>query len=176
MSFSTYVSQSDMASLEDIFRKHLVQPSLSGLGSLSSETKTIPIGNILTLMASEPSEINWNRLHYAVQNFFVTGGEDAPVSRLPGLRVILTSPDGRVVYDSSKDNNSWLSFITDTINENQNTRSAFLQAVLGNSGYGYEVRYTIENNSLLKKAFFVNRIGSSSSDVLGCICLAVNTK
>ena len=69
-----------------------------------------------------------------------------------------------------------MSFITDTINENQNTRSAFLQAVLGNSGYGYEVRYTIENNSLLKKAFFVNRIGSSSSDVLGCICLAVNTK
>ncbi len=174
MASATYSSQADMAILQSVFHKHLFKPSDSLDPLFAGETNYRLMGTMVSQLASEPSELNWKRVHYAIRHFLVNG-EGGLVTQLPGLKVVLTSPEGRVTYDSDAQNNSFMNVILDAIGENQNTRSSVLQAVLGNSGVGFEVKSGLVGTQLVKKAYHVQRVGPSPANVLGCIILSVNT-
>jgi hypothetical protein len=49
---------------------------------------------------------------------------------LAGSRIVITLPDGTVVVDTSKNNNTYANFQAKAINENHNTRVAILDAQL----------------------------------------------
>ena len=49
-------------------------------------------------------------------------------NKLPNLRMVVTVPDGTVVLDTSKGNNTYDNYLAKAINENHNTRVAFMAA------------------------------------------------
>ncbi|MEQ1639067.1 MAG: hypothetical protein ABL903_20585 [Methylococcales bacterium] len=60
-----------------------------------------------------------------------------------GGRIVITTPDGIVVYDSSKGTaNTYANFVAKTINENHNSRIAILNAQLYECGLGVETKYS----------------------------------
>ena len=64
-----------------------------------------------------------------------------------GLRALITLADGTVLMDTSKgSNNTFNNFDNKTINENHNSRSAMLQALLGKSGEGFEEKFSTSTN------------------------------
>ena len=63
------------------------------------------------------------------------------------LRLVVAEADGTVAYDSSKENNTFINFKSKTINENHNTRPAFMVAQLSKSGVGTAYRYSTSVNA-----------------------------
>lgn len=64
-----------------------------------------------------------------------------------GLRILITLADGTVLMDTSKgSNNTFSNFDNKAINENHNTRSAMLQALLSKSGEGFEEKLSSSTN------------------------------
>lgn len=67
------------------------------------------------------------------------------------VRILITLPDGTVMYDSSKGNtNTRDNFLSKSINENHNTRVAIMIAQMNKCGIGYEEKYssTTQNNEI----------------------------
>ena len=89
------------------------------------------------------------------------------------IRIVATLPDGTVWFDSSKTNNTYQHFLNKCINENHNTRPAFLQALTSASGYGFETKpsSTTAVNYQVRSAA---RLGSSQENALGVISFSLS--
>jgi hypothetical protein len=60
-----------------------------------------------------------------------------------GGRIVITTPDGTVVYDSAKGvANTFANFTAKTINENHNSRVAIIDAQLYECGLGVETKFS----------------------------------
>jgi hypothetical protein len=104
----------------------------------------------------------------AIQTFLNNNSQ-----RYLNLRVLVTLPDGKVAYDSSKGvNNTFARYQADLINENHNTRVAIMSALLGNSGVGYEEKYS--NSTGLDEVYIAERMGFSPSRPSGCVRISTN--
>jgi hypothetical protein len=80
------------------------------------------------------------------------------------LRTLVASSDGRVAYDSTK-NNTFAKYSDGTINENHNTRPEIMLAVLSSSGVGLTDRFSSTTASSQK--YQATRLGDSSNNNLG---------
>ena len=84
-------------------------------------------------------------------------------------RIIITTGDGNVWFDSSKNDefinpvhpnsNNFQNYVNGTINENHNTRYAFSQAIINCNGKSHEYKLTIigDNNTVKNEYRFVQR-------------------
>ena len=84
------------------------------------------------------------------------------------IRIVATLPDGTVWYDSSKSNNTYQHFLNKCINENHNTRPAFLQALVSDCGKGFETKPS-STTAVNYQARSVVRLGSTQDNALGLI-------
>ena len=86
-------------------------------------------------------------------------------------RILCTLADGTVFYDSgSKVQNSYANFSSKTINENHQSRSAILKAVLSEDGVGWEAKFSTSTNSY--EEYVAMRIGMSQTDAMGVVRLS----
>lgn len=72
-------------------------------------------------------------------------------------RVLITLPDGTVVLDTSKSNNSYANFLAKLINENHNSRVAVLAAQEYPCGLGLESK--LSSSTGQNEAYFALRAG-----------------
>jgi hypothetical protein len=78
-------------------------------------------------------------------------------------RIVITLPDGTVVVDTSKSNNSYANFQAKAINENHNSRIAFHVAQHYQCGYGLESKRSSTTGTL--EAYFALRLGPHLNSV-----------
>jgi len=76
-------------------------------------------------------------------------------------RVVVTLPDGTVVIDTSKTNNTYADFLNKAINENQNTRVAVMDTQIYQCGLGLETRFSTTDQK--KENFVARRLGNATS-------------
>ena len=82
-------------------------------------------------------------------------------------RILICLPNGNVVFDSKKQNNSYYNFIYNNINENHNTRQAILTAQLSNDGIGGEIKYsTTTGNYEIYYAVRIGKLGLSDGTIV----------
>jgi len=75
-----------------------------------------------------------------------------------------------VAYDSSKGaSNTYANFLSKTISENVNTCSCVLQALLGSSGIGNEINFSMTLNQ--NTSYISDRMGASASNPIGIVTL-----
>lgn len=84
-----------------------------------------------------------------------------------GPRILVSLPDGSVVYDSSRANNTVANANAKAINENHNSRLAMIAAMLSQSGVGTETKYS--TSTLNTEQALAHRIGKTQQDSVGCI-------
>lgn len=101
----------------------------------------------------------WNKFKTVVTTKLNTTGDDS-------FRVLVTIPDGTVIFDSAKDNNTHANAKNKAINENHNTRVAIMKALVGN-GEAMEQKYSSTVNR--KEIYLVRRIGLSTEESVGCV-------
>ncbi len=89
------------------------------------------------------------------------------------IRIVASLPDGTVWYDSSKTNNTYQHFLNKCINENHNTRPAFLQALMSESGYGFETKPS-STTAVNYQARSAVRLGSCQDNALGVIAFSLS--
>ena len=65
---------------------------------------------------------------------------NATANMIADGRIVITLPDGTVVVDTSKSNNTYANFVAKRINENHNTRVSILDAQLFDCGVGVETK------------------------------------
>lgn len=85
-------------------------------------------------------------------------------------RIVATLVDGSVWYDSSKSNNNWASFKDRSINENHNTRRPFMEVLLNDDQYAFEVKTSGSTGQVEARVCF--RLGDTRSTPLGVIGLS----
>jgi hypothetical protein len=90
---------------------------------------------------------------------------------LNSLRVTIVLPDGRVSYDSGKSTNSYTNIALNAVNENHNTRSHVMNALLSNTGVAFQIKYS---NSVNIKQHYVAVRQGSQQDPLGTIIVSMN--
>ena len=73
-------------------------------------------------------------------------------------RLVITLPDGTVVIDTSKVNNTYANFLAKAINENHNSRVAILSAQQYPCGLGLESKFSTTDGRL--EAYFAIRLGN----------------
>ena len=86
---------------------------------------------------------------------------DMEAEGINGARILVTLPDGTVVYDSSKINNNFgnksIANITGPINENHMTRFAFQSAAGSIDGRGAEVKQSTSTGNV--ESYYASRTG-----------------
>jgi hypothetical protein len=98
------------------------------------------------------------------------------------MRLLATLPDGTVWYDSQRNisstlinSNTYDNFIAKTIGDNHNSRSAFLQAVLSEDGYGYEEKIaSITGFKGARETRVTLRLGPNKNNVVSVLALSLN--
>lgn len=99
----------------------------------------VKINDLIQLPVGSPEqELAYNNLlTLLVKVFGVTLGTESP-------RVLVTEPDGKVIYDTAKgaDVNTVQNFNAGLINENHNTRPSIMAAQLFEAGVGHEIRFS----------------------------------
>ncbi len=104
-------------------------------------------------------QVIWNNFKTVVTTKLNTTGDDS-------FRVLVTIPDGTVIFDSAKDNNTHANAKNKAINENHNTRVAIMKALVGN-GEAMEQKYSSTVNR--KEIYLARRIGLSTEESVGCV-------
>ena len=82
---------------------------------------------------------------------------NATANMLADGRIVVTLPDGTVVVDTSKSNNTYPNFIAKRINENHNTRVAILDAQLFDCGVGLEKKTSSSTGD--EEVYLAKRLG-----------------
>lgn len=72
-------------------------------------------------------------------------------------RIVLTESDGTVVIDTSKTSNSYGNWKSKQINENHNSRVAFMATQMFPCGVGYETKYSTSTQT--NQAYVAIRLG-----------------
>ena len=125
------------------------------------------VQNAINNFLFDVSEVNYNLLVLALNSALL----NFAVNRNSSLRILLTTSDGTVAYDSSR-TNTWANFLTRGINENHQGRPEILLAVLTSSGVGLTQRYS---NSLRKtQKYQANRLGDSTNDNVGTFRISLD--
>lgn len=78
--------------------------------------------------------------------------------RLATGRLVITLPDGTVVVDTSKGNNTYANFLAKAINENHNSRLAILEAQEYPCGLALERKFSTTDNTV--ETYFGLRAGN----------------
>jgi hypothetical protein len=87
---------------------------------------------------------------------------------LTNSRILVTFPDGNVVYDSAKgDNNTHQKALEKSINENHMNRISIMIAFLSKLGLATEKKYSTTTNK--NEEYMAERLGSSVEDPIGCV-------
>ena len=86
-------------------------------------------------------------------------------------RIVATTADGTVWYDSSKSNNSWATYKSKDINENHNTRRPFMEVLLNDDQYAYESKTSGSTGEVETRVTL--RLGDSRYEPLGVLGLSV---
>ena len=160
MATAVYSNPSDLAIVQGLLHAH----------QYNDNGTTRLVGTIITQFLTNPSlQENWNRMHLAIQHFMNT---NTVRNSHVGLRVMVTTADGHVAYDTSK-TNTFASFQAKSINENHNSRLAIMSALLANLGMGYEVKYSATDG--YNEAYHAQRMGPSSHNALGCIRVSLRS-
>jgi hypothetical protein len=141
------------------------EANLSNLKQLSSSALNTIYNSkllntwILTFLQN-PTVQNYNNMETAIKSVFTTLNCSASVG--VGLRFLITSSDGRVVYDTTKANNvnTHANYIApeQSIGENHSSRPEIMQALLSTSGIGICKRYSNTASDLL--FYLATRLGS----------------
>lgn len=87
-----------------------------------------------------------------------------------GARILITLPDGSVVLDTNKTNNTYANYKSKLINENHNSRVSIMSALLGNSGLSFEDKYSTSSGNF--EQYMAVRVGPVSSSPGGVIRLS----
>jgi hypothetical protein len=127
----------------------------------SNEVKRVVLNLLYTelditniLFAAEDDEQGYNNALIKINEYSV----------LYTIRILVTIPDGTVMFDTAKGElNTYANFKGKLINENHNSRSAILQALLGNWGAGSEQKRSTSTG--LYEYYFAHRLGPSINDV-----------
>jgi hypothetical protein len=109
--------------------------------------------------------------------------ESNPATAGGYIRILATLPDGTVWYDSqrnisstSDNSNTYNNFLKKSITENHNNRSAFLQALLSDDGYGYEGRVaSITGFNGARDTRIALRLGPNKNNVIGIIAMSLDS-
>jgi hypothetical protein len=83
---------------------------------------------------------------------------NATAAMLTDGRIVVTLPDGTVVVDTSKSNNTYANFVAKAINENHNTRVAILDAQLYDCGLGLEAKTSTTTGD--QEVYLAKRLGN----------------
>jgi hypothetical protein len=90
------------------------------------------------------------------------------------LRLLISIDDGTVCYDSSRTNNNFASFGTNTINSaNHNTRPEIMSAVLSKEGVGLSERFS--RSVVTFQKYRAIRLGSSTESNLGTFRVSMDS-
>jgi hypothetical protein len=81
----------------------------------------------------------------------------ALAASIPGGRIVITLPDGTVVADTSKVNNTFANFQAKLINENHNSRIAIHTAQHYQCGFGVETKLSSTTGQM--EAYVAQRLG-----------------
>jgi hypothetical protein len=126
------------------------------------------VQNALNAFLNDVTEVNYNVL----LNAFTSANASIATGKNASLRILATTSDGTVLYDSSKSNNSYASFKSKSINENHQGRPEILLAVLSSSGVGLSDRYSTSVNGAQK--YQATRLGDSTNENVGTIRLSLD--
>jgi hypothetical protein len=97
------------------------------------------INALIELTPGSPEqEVAYNQLLNLLVEIF-----NAPLGSV-SPRVLVTEPDGKVIYDTSRgvEGNTVQNFNAGLVNENHNTRPAIMAAQLFECGVGHEIRFS----------------------------------
>ncbi len=84
---------------------------------------------------------------------------NATATLIANGRIVVTTPDGTVVVDTSKGaNNTYANFIAKTINENHNSRIAILDAQIYDCGIGLETKTSTSTG--VQEVYLAKRLGA----------------
>jgi hypothetical protein len=141
-------------------------PSLGNLNALMASLNEAAANSIFNFTGS-PSSSLWNTMHSSLSQWISSNSFNAT-----GLRVLVALADGTVCYDSASSTNSYQDYTNKNINENHNSRVAILQALLGNSGVGFETKLSTSTNSMTN--YLAQRIWWTTGRPIGTIRVSAN--
>ena len=123
--------------------------------------------NSILLFTSGPSQALWTVMDNLISPWILSYKPNTP-----GLRVLVSLPDGTVCYDSDSLTNSYNDYKNKSINENHNSRVAILQALLGNSGTGFEAK--VSSSTGKSTNYIAQRIYFGPEYALGIIRVSID--
>jgi hypothetical protein len=142
-------------------------PSLGNLNALMASLNQ-SAGNSIYNFTNNPTTHSWNTMNELIVPWISTNEFSAT-----GLRVLVALADGTVCYDSSKGSeNTYSNFQSKSINENHNSRVAILQALLSNTGIGFEAKLSTTTNTLTN--YLAQRIWYTNGRPMGTIRVSVD--
>ena len=141
----------------------------SKLLSYVPSSSSPPLSDTIGLFLDTVGLDQWTAMYNAVKAFVAAQSS----TLYPGLRVVVTLPDGQVAIDTSKGDtgNTFAKFQGKTINENHNSRLSILTALLSNAGTGYEQKYSSSEQNF--EIYSAQRMGANPSNALGVVRVSV---
>lgn len=155
---STSLSQLSVENLEYRAQGALLQRSFQQFPSQKT-TNSILVRKFL----EEQTESTWNAMATGVITFLSSVSQEV----FPGARILICLPDGKVAYDSGRNNNSYENFEKGLINENHNTRVSIMVAILSESGIGFEIKPSSSVGTL--QTYNAHRTGPTTSEPQGTV-------
>jgi hypothetical protein len=142
-------------------------PSVPNLNALL-DSYNILASSIVYNFLQNDTENNWNIMDANSKMWLKNN-----TFNVDGLRVVNTLSDGTVCYDSFSKTNSYENYKSKSINENHNTRVAILQALLSNSGVGYDNRNSTTTGKFAH--YIAQRISVTPyTSSAGCVRVSMN--
>lgn len=136
---------------------------------LTIDNKQRLVSSLISEFLNNPTnETAWDNMNTGIIKFLTNY---SPL--LYGLRVLITLADGEVAYDSASDNNTFANYQSGALGDNHNTRVCIMVALLGNSGVGYEEKYSSTTGK--HENYSAIRMGLSTAKPLGCARVSVDT-
>lgn len=141
------------------------------------------------ILSHVPHSVGASSVRNALQSFLITFTEanyvqmvialnsarnELAVDEDSKLRILVSIDDGTVAYDSSRTNNNFSSFNSNSINSsNHNTRPEILLALLGQDGVGLSERFS--KSVITFQKYRALRLGSTAQSNLGTFRVSMDT-
>lgn len=140
-----FISLNAMATCGSQVQTLVTQPPYSNLAAVLTDTEKVKLRDLLKAVVDD-----------ATYNKLLTEA-NAVAAMVTNGRMVITLPDGTVVVDTGKANNTFADFKAKAINENHNTRISILDAQLHDCGIGLEQKFSTSDNT--KEVYFAKRLG-----------------
>lgn len=136
-----------MAACAPLVQTRVTQPDYAILDAALTSTIQTRLKNKLN---ATKDELTYSALRIEAEGLAAT---------IANGRVVITTPDGTVVVDTSKGaSNTYSNFKAKTINENHNSRIAILHSQLYDCGLGLETKLSSTDNT--KENYLARRLGA----------------